>query len=206
MSAIVNSLLNVDVQLLHILNTVRLPALDGALHFFTNTAYLSSALCMAIIGLRALVKRSRALQYKAALLFVGVGASAVIALLVKHGLHRARPFVTYPDLITQLADASRLSFPSGHTTVAFATAFMVATLYRTKPLTAVVFIWALVVGYSRMALGVHYPSDVFAGVTISGFACTIVLRFGRAPVTYILEQIHRITGGVLIATQEQINT
>ena len=195
MSALVHSLLNADVQLLHTLNTVRWTALDGIFHDLTNTAYLLSVLCVVAAGLFAVIRRSEELLFKASLLVGGVGASAIVALLLKHGLHRARPFVTYPDLVTQLADASRLSFPSGHTTVAFATAFMAAMLYRAKPLTTVAFSWALAVGYSRMALGVHYPSDVLGGVMISGFACTVIMQFGKAPMEYMVKRLYRLMVG-----------
>lgn len=195
MTAMIHSLQAAEVQLLHLLNTARIPALDPVLHLLTNTAYLIGALCMATIGVFALLKRSPQLICKASLLVGGVGSSAVIAYILKHEIARVRPFVSHPHLITQLADASRLSFPSGHTTVAFATAFMVAGLYRGKVTTKITLAWATAVGYSRMALGVHYPSDVLGGVLISAVACSLVLRFGKVPVEYFLRLGNRVTGG-----------
>lgn len=71
--------------------------------------------------------------------------------------------------IRQLVDPPDFfSFPSGHT----AAAFLVATLLTTSfGLAGVpVFAWAVMVGVSRIYLGVHYPTDVFAGAAI-GVLC-----------------------------------
>lgn len=82
---------------------------------------------------------------------------------LKFGVQRERPFVTYPNDIIKYTKAGSHSFPSGHTSMAFATAMSMSLMYPKWYVIVPSFVWASSVGYSRMYLGVHYPSDVFAG-------------------------------------------
>ena len=84
---------------------------------------------------------------------------------MKHTINRKRPFETYSD-IEQATSSLGKSFPSGHTSLAFATATSLSVAYPKWYVIAPSFVWAGAVGYSRMHLGVHYPSDVFAGAII----------------------------------------
>lgn len=85
-----------------------------------------------------------------------------ITAALKYSVNRDRPFVTYPD-ITQKFRADSPSFPSGHTSFAFATATSLSLAYREWYVVVPSFLWAGGVAYSSMYLGVHYPSDVLAG-------------------------------------------
>jgi membrane-associated phospholipid phosphatase len=96
----------------------------------------------------------------------GLAASALLTVGMKYGIDRPRPFVTYPHLITQKDKAGSYSFPSGHTSSAFATATSVSLLYPKWYVIAPSLLWAGAVGYSRMELGVHYPSDVLVGALV----------------------------------------
>jgi membrane-associated phospholipid phosphatase len=88
---------------------------------------------------------------------------------MKYSINRDRPFVTYPD-ITKKSKAGSPSFPSGHTSTAFATATSVSLLYPKWYIIVPSYLYAGTVAYSRMDLGVHYPSDVLAGALI-GSGC-----------------------------------
>lgn len=100
--------------------------------------------------------------------------SGIITLGLKYSIQRKRPFVTYQDLVTKKTAAGSFSFPSGHTSSAFATATSLSLLYPKWHVIAPSFLWASAVGYSRMELGVHYPSDVLAGALI-GFASSFLM-------------------------------
>ncbi len=92
-----------------------------------------------------------------------------VTLILKYSVNRERPFVTWPD-IRKKSKAGSPSFPSGHTSSAFAAATSVSLAYPRWYIIAPSFAWAGTVGYSRMHLGVHYPSDVVAGAII-GSGC-----------------------------------
>jgi undecaprenyl-diphosphatase len=102
--------------------------------------------------------------------------SAGLALLVAHfvagAIDRARPFVDHPHAHLFLAHAADPGFPSDHATGAFAIAF--ALVLRHRVLGIVALVLALVLSVGRVALGVHYPSDVFAGALL-GLAAALVL-------------------------------
>jgi membrane-associated phospholipid phosphatase len=97
-------------------------------------------------------------------------ASSAITIGLKYGVNRTRPFVTYPDIQQRDPHAGPYSFPSGHTSSAFALATSLTFCYQKWYVALPAFAWAVTVGYSRMRLGVHFPSDVLAGAII-GAGC-----------------------------------
>ncbi|MDP4222085.1 MAG: phosphatase PAP2 family protein [Bacteroidota bacterium] len=104
-----------------------------------------------------------------------IGAAVVnlgITAALKYTVNRARPFEKYPDIIKK-TNAGSPSFPSGHTSGAFAAATSISLVYPKWYVIAPSFAYAGLVAYSRMDLGVHYPSDVVAGAVI-GAGCAFL--------------------------------
>ena len=58
------------------------------------------------------------------------------------------------------------SFPSGHTSLAFSTAASLSIQFNKWYVTLPAYLWAGSVAYSRMYLGVHYPTDVLGGAAV----------------------------------------
>ena len=85
--------------------------------------------------------------------------------LIKQIVKRPRPFVQNIS-ITPVYRPGGYSFPSGHSSSSFATATALSVAYPKWYVIAPAYLWAGATGYSRMYLGVHYPSDVATGAVL----------------------------------------
>ena len=83
---------------------------------------------------------------------------------LKHSIGRPRPFVACPDIRACVRALDKFSFPSGHTL--HAVAFAVVFSWHFPLVGAALVPLVLLIALSRVALGLHYPSDVAAGALI----------------------------------------
>lgn len=100
----------------------------------------------------------------------GVAAAAMYRYL-KRWTRRPRPFRSHSQIVTPVAPLDEFSFPSGHTL--HAVSFTVVALAYFPVLAVVLIPFMVLVGMSRVVLGLHYPSDVVAASLI-GFALAMV--------------------------------
>ncbi len=107
-------------------------------------------------------------------LLLSLGISAVIgSLAVKNIVCRLRPFNADEALMLLIPHpGGYYSFPSGHSTAAGAGAALI--FMRNKAVGAIAIAYGLLLGFSRVFLVVHYPTDVLCGF-ILGAVCSIVL-------------------------------
>lgn len=156
---------NFDIDLLRKINLNRNRNLDNTFRVITNSVRPAQIGVPIILYGLSLTTNDSVMRRN----FFCVGASIIttmaITTILKVSINRPRPFVTYPDLEKE-TDVGSHSFPSGHTSDAFALATSVSLAYPKWYVIAPLYLWAGSVAYSRMHLGVHYPSDVLAGAVI----------------------------------------
>lgn len=170
---------NLDIDILRAIHTPTTLPSDRYMAFISDSHY---AVCVGVplgLGLVGLIKRDEGLVMDAVEVGVASAINLGLAHLVKNSLNRTRPYDAYPGLIMKKSDGGSGSFPSGHTSAAFATATSLSLNVPKWYVVVPAYTWASAVGYSRMHLGVHYPSDVLAGA---------LLGAGSAWVTYKLNQ------------------
>lgn len=167
---------NADINILKELNINRPQSLDGTFHVITHSVTPVSVGIPAGLIITGWVKKDSSLIHDGLYIGGSIQASGIITVGLKYGINRDRPYVTYPE-IEKLTHGGSPSFPSGHTSMAFSTATSLSITYPKWYVIAPSFLWASGVGYSRMHLGVHFPSDVFVGALIgsgSAWLCHIL--------------------------------
>lgn len=160
-----------DRPILERVHSVASPAADAWMLWLSGAGYVLAAILVPIAATGFLLVRRR-LRDAFFLATAVLGASGLV-LALKVALRRVRP-----DLWISLAPEESYSFPSGHamTSLTVATALvLVARSPRSSGLLLVFSIpYALSIGFSRVYLGVHFPSDILAGWT-AAIAWTIAL-------------------------------
>lgn len=156
---------NADIELLRDINQNGSPVMDKVFPVITESATPVTIAVPLGLFITGISTKNDTLKKES----LRIGTSLLIANALtaglKYSIDRKRPFETYPYLDKKSSGGSP-SFPSGHTTTAFATAASLSLAYPKWYVIAPAYLWACSVGYSRMYLGVHYPSDVLAGIII----------------------------------------
>lgn len=85
-------------------------------------------------------------------------------IVIKNIVQRPRPYNTFSQIIPLVPPPGKYSFPSGHTAAAFSS--MITLFFTQKKCALTGLFIALLMGFSRIYVGVHYPTDVFCGAIL----------------------------------------
>jgi len=159
----------IDIQ------STRTPEKTDFMLFMSNTYRYGDVGIPAAMLLGGIIGHNEALRqnslYVASSTAVSYGLMAIIKSITK----RRRPFIQNINIVP-VYRAGSTSFPSGHTSSTIATATALSIAYPKWYVIAPAFLWAGTVSYSRMYLGVHYPTDVAAGAVL-GVGSAVALMF-----------------------------
>lgn len=160
----------IDHNILLALQAVRTPLLDTALSFVTSLG--DKGFIWILLSVLLLCKKDT--QRTGVLCVLALlGSLFFNNMILKNLVGRLRPFDRYEDIIPLIMRPGGFSFPSGHTSSSFAAA---GVLYAKLPgrygVLAIVF--AALIAFSRLYVGVHYPSDVLAGMA-TGLVIAVVV-------------------------------
>ncbi len=162
-------------SILHALNDFlsRHDGVEDPLVFYINISEALFAATLVVVFL--LAQGSRWREWRRAMVAAALSAGLALAVgaAISRLVDRPRPFVADPGqlhlFVSHSADAS---FPSDHATAAFAIA--VAILLRKRSWGIVALVLAAILSVGRVAVGVHYPTDVLAGATLGAAAALLL--------------------------------
>ena len=156
---------NWDINLLRSINPQQPNSF--VLKSFTNSAYPLSVAVPVGLWVDAKINHNKKNEYKAyeiaGSVIIAAGATEAFKII----FNRKRPDEKYADVYPYQYETGH-SFPSGHASLAFATATSLSIEYKKWYVVVPAYVWAIGVGYSRLYLGEHYPTDIigsaFTGV------------------------------------------
>ncbi|MDP2339233.1 MAG: phosphatase PAP2 family protein [Bacteroidota bacterium] len=169
---------NVDIQLLRSIYSSKVQNADNLMKFVSDS---NNGMVLGVpitIGIAGLIKHDEKLMNCAGQIAVASAINLGATFALKYSINRDRPFVTYPDIINKANEGSP-SFPSGHTSSAFATATSLSLNFPKWYVIVPSYLWAGTVGYSRMYLGVHYPGDVLGGMITGAGSAFLTFKLNK---------------------------
>jgi undecaprenyl-diphosphatase len=182
----------IDTSLLLWINHHHSPFFDGVMFLVSGKwVWVPFYVVLAFFIIRKYKMRSFWVIVAAALL---ITMSDQGANLLKNAVQRPRPCkdpeIGYLVVIVNDYCRGAYGFVSNHAANSFALAGFISLMYRKKWITSGMMLWAAVISYSRIYLGVHYPGDIAAGallgLMLAYIVYAILMKIGIFPVSVII--------------------
>jgi undecaprenyl-diphosphatase len=178
---------SLEWSVLHTLNDFlyRHDAVEDPLLAYINWSEALFVAVLALVFLFANGERLRTWRRAALAAVLSAGVALAIAKVISEVVDRARPFVVDPHGVHLFSGhAADPGFPSDHATGAFAVAM--AIFLRSRRWGTVALIAAAVLSVGRVAIGVHFPSDVLAGAALG---CVVALALFTGPPRTLIDRL-----------------
>lgn len=160
-----NPIQKIDNRIMIDLSEHRTPEKTNVFLFLSKYNNLVNVAVPAGIFAAGVIDNDKGTRQNAMYIASSSAVNLLLTLLVKKIVKRPRPFLGQIK-INAVYHPGQTSFPSGHTSSAFTTATALTQVYHKWYVIAPAYLWASSIGYSRMYLGVHYPSDVATGALV----------------------------------------
>jgi len=183
----------IDRSIFLFLNGIHSPFWDKVMFWISgDTSWIFLYIIM-LIGL--------AVKYRWKMIFIVIAISLTITASDQFSVHffkevfeRLRPChnLEISELVHLVNNhcGGKFGFVSSHAANTFALAMLTSGLFRNKYFTWFIFIWAAIVSYSRIYLGVHYPGDIIGGALLGVFIGWLMLFLFNVFNKKVVSQIH----------------
>ena len=183
----------IDRSIFLFLNGIHSPFWDKVMFWISgDTSWIFLYIIM-LIGL--------AVKYRWKMIFIVIAISLTITASDQFSVHffkevfeRLRPChnLEISELVHLVNNhcGGKFGFVSSHAANTFALAMLTSGLFRNKYFTWFIFIWASLVSYSRIYLGVHYPGDIIGGALLGVFIGWLMLFLFNVFNKKVVSQIH----------------
>lgn len=132
--------------------------------------------CVIVIILSMIFKKNN-IKKIAILCLISLLLADGIALLLKYLVHEPRPFISLDNVRLLITEDDLNSFPSGHTTSTFAVITTLIYKIKNKYWDVLLVAFGVLIGVSRIYVGVHYPLDVLCGALVGICSAIFVCKF-----------------------------
>lgn len=168
------------------------PTLDMIMSGITDLGgFIILILAVFALLIFAHLTKRQTLKRVAAIALIALLLSDLVAVFLKNYVHEPRPFMTLKNVHLIIAENDPNSFPSGHatSTLAVVSAFLLNMDDLTKKYHVVIdialLVFAVIIMFSRVYCGVHYPFDVLAGALI-GISGALVVNYFKDRIFTVL--------------------
>jgi len=178
---------NIDTSLFRTINNSRNNFLSSVIPLTDKSVFPSAFLLP--IGLFTYSRLNKNYYDENSAILAGFSeiAGTAVTLAIKNLFKRERPFrelknVYYDD---KNSPTDRYAFPSNHTNATFAMATALTLRYPDKPVLIVgSYLYASIVAYGRIYLGVHYPADVLGGIIVGSGSAVLIYSLRKQMITF----------------------
>lgn len=170
---------SINVDLFYFINhSLQNPLFDAIMPFVTELGSFVAmlAICIIVIIL-SIVFKKQTIKRIALMCLLSLLIADGIALILKNIICEPRPFITFGNVHLLVVEDDPFSFPSGHTTSTFAVVGFLVFKLRNKLWSVILILFGIVIGFSRIYVGVHYPLDVIAGMILGVLTAYFLYRY-----------------------------